>query len=240
MVPFVLAALTGGALPPTVPDGRAAAAAADPLQELRASVTTWEALAERVAGQTDAERAPAMAAVTELATNCPYNRGTFMLLLTLDRELARLDPQALPEGERARFALVVRGVAAQVRVLRTLGGDELPDPIIGEYLAGDFVSRPPMPGGAAFAASLDPIGDTLAVLSQVPGLVQDMPVSTHDRVERAWATLGATVDDDRWFGAVEQWSGAFSGLSVPRSDGPAAAAVSRLGLLLSSHGGQGC
>lgn len=239
MIPFVLAALVGGALPSTVSDGPAAAAT-DPLQELRASVTTWEALADRVAAQTDAERAPAVAAVTELATNCPYNRGTFMVLLTLDRELARLDPQALPEGERARFELLVRGVAAQVRVLRTLGGDELPDPIIGEYLAGDFVARPPMPGGAAFAASLDPIGDTVAVLAQVPGLVQAMPGSTHDRVERAWATLGATVDGDRWFGAVDLWSGAFSELSAPLSGGPAAATVGRLGLLLSTRGGQGC
>lgn len=223
----------------------APAATAPALEEvppppLADAVARMEALADRVPALPPEERREAARAAAVLATNCPYNRATFQLLLVLERELSALDDHGLDAGERERLALLLRGVRAQVEVAREVGADELPLPLVVDYLAGDYVSGPLVTtDGPSFAASRDPLGETEALVEQVPAWVERMPAPTHAAVEQAWTVLGRTVPADDWFRAVSAWAGAFETLA-PAFDGPSSARALRLRALLRTHGRQGC
>lgn len=174
-------------------------------ESLADHVVALEAAADRAEASPAAARRAA-SAVTELATNCPVHRATFVLLLALDRELAALDTRGLSASDRARFDLLVRGVRAQVRLLRSVGGDELPSPIVGDYLAGDYIyGLHFFRTGAELAASADPIADAEEILAQVPALASAMPGYAHDRVNAAWGVFRLTVPEQVWSGALSRW-----------------------------------
>ncbi|MEQ1570762.1 MAG: hypothetical protein ABMA64_34355 [Myxococcota bacterium] len=204
--------------------------------ELRATVSAMEALAARVSPSPDV-----VAAVIDLETNCAYNRATFVVVSTLDRELGELDVSALSADQRATFDALVRGVSAQASVARTLGALELPAPIPGDYLFGDYVHGAGVyQDGASFAASADPVGDAQALLVSVPGRVAAMPASTVQRVEADWRTVGRAVDDGQWFDAIHTWAATYHALAPALGRGETGDRAARIERLLAQHGGIGC
>jgi hypothetical protein len=205
--------------------------------DLAYTVLTMERLAKSVAALPEAEREPLVAAVADLATNCPYSRASFMLILTLERELERLDPSRLGVIDHGRFELLVRGVRAHVAILRSLQGDELPMPIVGDYLRGDYLSGPHhFVDGETFAAAADPILETQRVLNQVLDLVGAMPSGTASRVDRAWKVLaGVLVHAETSDRALRQWGRAFQELAPALGRAGAEERTGRLSRLLAQH-----
>lgn len=239
MVPCVFALI--GASPVFWAGAARADEAVRPVADLGSAVAEMEALAARIDAAPAAARQRDAAATGELATNCPFNRATFMLVLTLDRQLPELDTRPLTPAERAQFDLVVRGVTAQARVAEGIGGAELPAPFPGDFLDGDFITgRRWFVDGAAFAVSADPIAETEAVLAQVPELVGAMPSATHARIGAAWRTLGADVDQQLWFGALTEWEESYRALAPALAHGSTPDLAARLLHLVDSHGGTGC
>lgn len=121
-----------------------------------------------------------------LITNCPFNRGAAQVPLVMQRVLARHADPAL--------ASLKAGVDAHVAVLDQLGLSALPAPGYGDYL---YMSSAGVVSGAELAASPDPVGLSLILMQDLPGLVQGYDDHTLDKIHQSGAVLGAATGD-RW------------------------------------------
>lgn len=207
------------------------------MSDLGYAVQSMERLAVRAAALPAAERRAHAAAAADLATNSPYSRATFMLVLTVERELGSIDPSGLSADERARFALLARGVEAHADLLRSIGADELPAPIPGDHLFGSFLVRPKtLPDGLAFAASGDPIAETQRVFALVPEMTA-MPGWIDLQMREDQRVLSELVDGEETLpAALARWAEEVEALAPSLGSDR----VGRLSALLEAYSGRGC
>jgi hypothetical protein len=172
------------------------------------AVDVSESAARRVAALPASERRRLVVAAGDLATECAFNRSTFMATFALERELAGLAPTRLDADERRRFDLLVRGVRAQADLFRSLEADRLQLPLPGDGLYLAYLTRSmTLVDGARFADAADPVAPTAALLSAVPEANAAMTDASRARVVASWDVLASEIGPSIvWTGAIHRWS----------------------------------
>jgi hypothetical protein len=126
---------------------------------------------ELVTGLPPARKAPAAAALRELAVSDPFTRAALAVPFALQAAVRATPAEALPPDQRADWDGLVAGLDAHVALLEELGVD-LVAPTGADPLAGTPpVARPGLRPGR------DPVAQAAAFVAQVPELARQVGAS---------------------------------------------------------------